>query len=151
MQKHWSIKALNAVILSTIVFGLLSVLANVPLLAWPAMFFTDIMVWPVDGTQTLQASETRLIWALLGGFLTSWGVLQYMVLREIIPDRPAVGKRMLLVSVLVWFVLDTSGSLLGGVPANALANVFFLSIYLLPILALPVHRALAPAGLPSSN
>lgn len=139
MTRHWSETTLRAVIASTIIFGLLSMLSAVPALEWPARFFTDFMIWPLDGTQSVQAPETRLIWALLGGFLTSWGVLQWQILTKIGPSDRTLARNLIIQSVVVWFVLDTTGSFVGGVPVNGVANVFFFTIYMIPLLAMPTE------------
>lgn len=137
MSHHWSVTALRIVILSTIGFGLMSFASAIAPLAYPADLFTDLMVWPPDGAETTAAPPTRLAWALIGGFLTSWGVLQWLILTRIGALDAALARQMLLVSVGVWFVLDSTASILGGVPVNAAANCLFLALYAVPILALP--------------
>jgi hypothetical protein len=145
MSRQKSETALRLVIGSTIVFGLMSEASCIVALEWPARFFTDFMVWPPDGAQTTQRPETRLAWALLGGFLTSWGVLQWQILTKVGRLHMGLARKLLLQSVCIWFVLDTAGSILGGVPVNGLVNVFFFGIYAVPLLYLRTEAAPVPA------
>jgi hypothetical protein len=136
MSRQKSETALRLVIGSTIVFGLMSEASCI---------VTDFMVWPPDGAQTTQRPETRLAWALLGGFLTSWGVLQWQILTKVGRLHMGLARKLLLQSVCIWFVLDTAGSILGGVPVNGLVNVFFFAIYAVPLLYLRTEAAPVPA------
>ena len=55
--------------------GLALALAAVPALNLPIRLLTDLLIWPVDGTETLAASETRLGMAISGGVLVGWGLM----------------------------------------------------------------------------
>ena len=41
----------------------------------PARLTLDLLSWPMDGVQDYQASTTRFLSALTGGFLFGWGVM----------------------------------------------------------------------------
>lgn len=54
---------------------------------------------------------------------------------------PAIGRgdddvrRGAILSILIWFVIDSAGSIAAGVPSNAAFNVVFLALFLAPLMA----------------
>ena len=45
----------------------------------------------------------------------------------------ALAKRVILTSIIAWFVVDSSGSVLSGAPLNAVFNLSFLAIFCIPL------------------
>ena len=127
-----SILKAGAIIL--IAFGLLFAAAAVPALSYPAVFFLDLALWPLDGAQSLDAPETRLLCAVGGGMLVGWGALFYLLADRVYPQEPALVRKFVLVSICSWFVVDSMGSIAAGAPMNALFNIGFLALFALPVL-----------------
>jgi hypothetical protein len=55
-------------------FGPVFFLGTMLATAEPARFTLDLLSWPVDGSVTYAAPDTRFLSALTGGFLLGWGV-----------------------------------------------------------------------------
>ncbi len=117
-----------------IAFGILFAAAVVPALSYPAVFFLDLALWPLDGAQSLAAPETKLLCAVGGGMLVGWGALFYLLADQVYPHEPALVRKFVLVSICSWFAFDSMGSIAAGAPLNALFNIGFLALFALPVL-----------------
>lgn len=97
-------------------------------------FLFDMVDWPLDGAVTVVTAQTRLLAAISGGVFASWSVLLILIV------APAVGRgdedirRGALIAIIVWFVIDSAGSLAAGFPANALFNTVYLVTLLAPLM-----------------
>jgi hypothetical protein len=114
-------------------FGLISAAASHPSLDAPWALVFDVLRWPVDGQQGQFSAEARVLNAVLGGILVSWSVLLYWLIQGPIRTNVRGAKRVYVLSVLAWFIVDTSGSLAADWIGNALLNIVFLSGLLLPL------------------
>lgn len=128
-----NLKVLKAGCIILMVFGIMFAAAAAPALSYPAMFFVDLAIWPLDGTQSLAAPETRLLCAVGGGMLVGWGALLYLVSDQLIGREPALVRKFVLISICSWFVVDSLGSVAAGAPVNALFNIGFLLLFAVPV------------------
>jgi len=117
----------------TIFFGALVAAAAVPVLSGPVQFLADLIFFPLDGLQSVAAKETRLINAIGGGVMVGWGVMLWMISTQLYPKEPALAGKIIMTSIIVWFIVDSTGSVLAGAPLNALGNTSFLLIFCLPL------------------
>ena len=118
----------------TMVTGLALALASVPALNLPARLLADLLIWPVDGAETLAAPETRLGLAIGGGVLVGWGLMIWQLAGAPLARDPEVIRPILRNAVIGWFVVDCTGSFLAGAPLNVVANVPFAAMFLIPLL-----------------
>jgi hypothetical protein len=125
------LKCASAVLM--IGFGLMFAFAAFPATAGLGTWFLDALIWPTDRAQSFGSQEARIITAIGGGITVGWGVLVWMVASHIMPENPALGRAILLRSLLAWFAVDSTASILAGVPQNAAANVLFLLAFLYPL------------------
>ncbi len=125
------LKAASALIIG---FGLITVSAAAPATAGLARFFIDLIFWPVDGAQTLAAPETRLLCAIAGGLMTGWGAMLWLTAARLYAQAPELAGTMIMVSLGAWFIVDSLGSILAGAPLNAVLNMGFLPIFLIPLM-----------------
>ncbi len=117
----------------TMGFGLGLALAAFPPLAGPAMLLADVLIWPLDGAETGAASETRLLLAIAGGVLAGWAWLIWQLAGAPMARDPVATRALIRQSILVWFVTDSAASVLAGAPLNAVANLAFLALFLVPM------------------
>lgn len=125
------LKAASALIIG---FGIITVSATAPATAGLARFLIDMIFWPIDGAQTLGAPETRLLCAIAGGLMTGWGAMLWLAATRLYPQAPDLAGTMIMVSLGAWFVVDSLGSIIAGAPLNALLNMGFLPIFLIPLM-----------------
>jgi hypothetical protein len=117
----------------TIFFGLLVAAAATPIAAAPTQFLADLIFFPIDGAQNLAAPETRLISAIGGGVMTGWGVLLWMLSTQLFPSDQALAAKLIIASIVTWFIIDSAGSIFAGAPLNAAFNVLFLLVFCVPL------------------
>ena len=121
----------------TMVTGLALALASVPALNLPARLLADLLIWPVDGAETLAAPETRLGLAIGGGVLVGWGLMIWQMAGEPLARMPGEVRAIIRTSVIGWCVVDSAGSVAAGAALNVLPNLVFLALFLLPMRRAP--------------
>ncbi|MEZ4687035.1 MAG: hypothetical protein R3B47_13490 [Bacteroidia bacterium] len=77
--------------------------------------------------------RTRVFTALTGGFLLGWGVTVWFLGKWVYDKAPEAVRRAVLVGLLSWFVLDSSGSIASGNASNAFFNVLVLLLAVGPL------------------
>lgn len=133
MDRNTTLRWLKLGSALTVLFGILVAAAATPFGAEPARFLADLIFFPVDGAQRLAAPETRLISAIGGGVMAGWGVLLWMISTHLFPSDNALAAKLIISSVVTWFVIDSAGSIVAGAPLNAALNVSFLLIFCIPL------------------
>ena len=132
-------------------FGIAFLLSTLPALSAPLAFLIDLIFWPLNGAETLTASSTRLLLAVSGGVLAGWGALLWLITTRLYTENPSLARMLILTSVGIWFVVDSLGSILAGAWPNALLNIVFLELFLIPLWRAPKEaKPQAGAGLEAS-
>lgn len=114
-------------------FGALIALAAHPSTAAPIGLLADIIVWPFDGRPVLDQQGARLLSAISGGVMVGWGVLLYQLSTHLLPADPALAAKLIRSSMLAWFAVDSTFSVIAGAPLNVAANAAFLVAFLWPL------------------
>lgn len=65
--------------------------------------------------------------------MVGWGALMLLLVRNFSQDHHAKLRRCLLIGLVLWFVIDSTGSFLAEMPGNVLLNVGFLLFFLPPL------------------
>ncbi|MEQ9299225.1 MAG: hypothetical protein RIF33_11695 [Cyclobacteriaceae bacterium] len=99
----------------------------------PARLTLDLLSWPIDGITTYASPDTRFLSALTGGFLFGWGVTIWLLSKWVYDAAPEAVRRTVLIGLLSWFVLDSSGSIVSGNSSNAFFNVMVLLLAVGPM------------------
>lgn len=99
----------------------------------PARFTLDLLSWPLDGLTTYASPDTRFLSALTGGFLLGWGVTVWCLSAWVYDKAPEAVRRTVLIGLLSWFVLDSTGSIASGNASNAFFNVIVLLLAVGPL------------------
>ncbi len=120
----------------TMGFGIVFAAAAIPALNLPTAVMVDMIFPPMDGAQAASAPATRLLLAICGGVLAGWGLMTWIIAGKILPGNPALARKLILPSIGLWFIIDSSMSVAAGAPLNALLNVGFLLMFSLPVLRL---------------
>ena len=128
-HKIWLI--ITAVVVG--VFGPVFFLGTMVSTLEPARLSLDILSWPIDGVPTYTSQEMRFLSALTGGFLVGWGVMIGCLRAWLYDTAPEPVRRVVLTSLVSWFILDSAGSIASGIPSNAVFNVFFLFLAVGPL------------------
>lgn len=118
-------------------FGPVFFLGTMAATAEPARLTLDLLSWPIDGATTYAAADTRFLSALTGGFLFGWGVMVWSLSVWVYDQAPEAVRKTVVLGVLSWFVLDSTGSICSGNASNAAFNV--------PVLLMAVGPLWRPA------
>jgi len=94
--------------------------------AEPTRFTLDLISWPIDGNPEFLHPSTLILSAISGGFLLGWGVMIWCLTIWVYDKEPELIRRIVLISLISWFVLDSAGSIASGNPFNALFNSVLL-------------------------
>lgn len=125
-----ALKAASAAVMGV---GIVVALAAFPPTALVTNILSDLVFWPFDGRQAVDTPTARLLAAIGGGVMFGWGLLLWQIATQLMPKDPALGASLIRTSVLAWFVLDCTCSVLAGAYLNVLLNVGFLALFLLPL------------------
>lgn len=107
-------------------FGLVSAAASHPATQGPWALLFDVLQWPVDGLPAFASSNERVLSAVLGGILVGWSSLMLWMLHGPVAQGEPSAVRAYSVAMLLWFVVDSSASLVAGWPGNAGLNLVCL-------------------------
>ena len=134
MQEQTNLSILKFASALIIGFGVVVAMAAYPPTAGITRFLLDLIKWPLDGAQDISSPEIRFLCAVSGGVMVGWGVLLWLVVTRLYPKEPALVRTMILASIGIWFVVDSTASILAGASLNALLNIAFLVLFVLPVL-----------------
>ncbi|PKN68673.1 MAG: hypothetical protein CVU54_13650 [Deltaproteobacteria bacterium HGW-Deltaproteobacteria-12] len=134
MDKKISAIWLQVACVIAVATGLVSAAASFPATAGPWLFLFDLLKWPIDGNPSQFDLPTRAVNAVLGGVMVGWGILMFLLVRNFLNNDFALVRRLILISIVAWFVVDSTGSFLAELPGNVLLNVSFLFLFLPPLL-----------------
>jgi hypothetical protein len=128
-HKFWL--KITAVVVAS--FAPIFFLGAIEALSEPARFITDLLSWPLDGNQSFAEPTTRFVSAVTGGLLLGWGVMIWLLSGSVYDAAPEGVRRVVLIGLLSWFVLDSAGSILSGNTSNAVFNVLVLLVAVGPM------------------
>lgn len=134
MSHRSRVKALKLASLVVIGFGLLMVTTVFTPTDVILRFFLDLAFLPFDGGQDIASDSGWLMTAITGGVLTGWGATVWLVTTRVYAADPSAGKKIILPGILVWFAVDSLGSILAGAWFNVVMNGIFLAMFAVPIL-----------------
>jgi hypothetical protein len=87
---------------------------------------------------TFGAEQVRYIsltHAVIGGVMAGWGVALLLITRELLAKGSQLGWKLMAISLISWFLPDTTYSLLSGYWQNAALNVVVLTLFAIPLWA----------------
>tara|TARA_R110000868_G_scaffold2321_7_gene17306 strand:- start:23076 stop:23498 length:423 start_codon:yes stop_codon:yes gene_type:complete len=102
--------------------------------AWPTAAFFDLAFPPLDGAPALQGEGFALLRGISGGVLVGWSVMLWMIATRLYPTDPRLGGSIILTGISTWFVIDSTASIAAGAPWNAVYNLIFLALFVVPVL-----------------
>lgn len=123
---------------ATLALGALFAAAAVPALDGGARLFYDVVTWPIEG-YAFVGEGMRFTVAILGAVMIGWALTIFAMVRA----AEALGApawRGLTFALVAWYIIDSTISVMSGIPGNAVTNTLFVAGYLAPVLASGVLR-----------
>jgi hypothetical protein len=133
-SRFW-ITWLLCVSVGVIVFGLLLVIA-------PALSRQGFSLLMFASTTHIEnfgapaANYIALAHVVIGAVMIGWGSALFGLSYKMLANGSRLAWNLITLSVLAWFVPDTSYSLLSGFWQNAVLNTVFLLLFAFPLLAI---------------
>lgn len=125
--------ALKAASASVMGVGAVVALAAFPPAAAVTNILSDLVFWPFDGRQAVDTQTARLLAAIGGGVMFGWGLLLWQLATQLMPKEPVLAASLIRTSIVAWFVVDSTCSVLAGAYLNVVLNVGFLAMFLVPL------------------
>ena len=120
----------------TIVTGVICALASHVSTQGIWLWLFDVLKWPLDGDPASFNADTRAVNAVLGGVMVGWGLLLLLLSSQRVMSAAPAVPRLMTISLLAWFAVDSLGSWAAGLPGNIVLNLAFLAMFLPPLVAL---------------
>ena len=99
----------------------------------------SLLVYPssqrIDSFDHEQARYISLAHAVIGAVMVGWGTTLLVVTRTLFASGAKLGWNLIAISVVAWFVPDTSYSLPSGYWPNAVPNSLFFGLFALALWA----------------
>lgn len=86
-----------------------------------------------EGVGAIATTEAKVGYAIAGGVFAGFMVMLLLITAPAIEQGNKSIIRATIYALLIWFVVDSSASIVGGAPMNAVSNAVFLVLYLLPL------------------
>ncbi len=64
--------------------------------------------------------------------MIGWGILLWQLTTRVYASAPELGRNMVLTSMATWFVIECLASIAAGLPLNAVFNIGFLLLFVVP-------------------
>ncbi|MGI9236911.1 MAG: hypothetical protein ACR2QZ_05910 [Woeseiaceae bacterium] len=126
----------------TMGFGVIIAAAAIPALQGPTALLLDLVYLPLDSQPSGGGPATQLLSAIAGGVLVGWGLMMWLLATTLYAKEPELCRKIILTSIISWFVVDSSMSVAAGAILNAFFNIGFLLVFALPVWKpLPAHAA----------
>ena len=113
--------------------GLLMVTAPVTGLGFLTERFLDLAHQPYEGAQPITGKSAHLLSAILGGILVGFGTMIWAVAEHVLRKDFVLGKRLILIPLICWFITDSLGSVLTGAWFNAVLNAGIFGLFALAL------------------
>ena len=100
----------------------------------PSRLILDSLDWPIDNLSTALDKNTMLLSAIGAGLLGSIAVFLGGIVAPAIKEGNKSITRTTVVAMLVWYIIDSTGSIASGVASNVVFNSVYLVLILIPII-----------------
>jgi len=121
-----------------IVFGLIFVTISFSDHGGFAHKLAPIFDWTGGRHNEVLTRDARWFNAIMSGLSTGFGAFYVFVIAPILTTKDVaarkIAKRGGLIAVLIWFIVDSAGSLGAGVPSNVATNSIFFILIFIPLL-----------------
>lgn len=128
-QKFWL--RITAIVIAS--FAPVMFLGSMTATSAPLQFTIDLLGLPLDGLPVYGDPASRFLAAIMGGLLLGWGATIWCLQSWVYDAAPEGVRRTVVVSLCLWFVLDSAGSVLSGHASNVLFNLGILAVGIGPL------------------
>jgi hypothetical protein len=122
ISRQFTIKWLQLVLGAVFIYSLLLIFKG----SVAGSLFSWFGFGPNEAIDTSEVQDYLLLpYMVLGAVMAGWVFLMILIVRGPLKDGSLWARRLLIQSLSLWFILDTSMSVVLGYPTHALFNVPF--------------------------
>ena len=122
IRREFTIKWLQLVLSAVFIYSLLLVFKG----SVAGSLFSWFGFGPNEAIDTSEVQDYLLLpYMVLGAVMAGWVFLMILIVRGPLKDGSLWARKFLIQSLSLWFILDTSMSVMLGYPTHALFNVPF--------------------------
>ncbi|PWQ99597.1 hypothetical protein [Leucothrix arctica] len=119
--------------LYTVIWGL----APYTAINLPSRFLLDVLDWPIDNMAVALDQNTKWLSAIGASLLGAVSVFLWGIVAPALKRGDVEIAKTTLQAFIVWYVIDSAGSIAAGVPSNVVFNTAYLILVLIPLLGMP--------------
>lgn len=112
----------------------------------PAQFFLNLVHFPFNSAPEALGPTERLLIAISGGLTVGLAGMLWSVANFVMPQAPEAGRKVVIYSVMSWFVVDSMFSVVAGAPLNVIGNLVFVFLMLGSIKRSGLFKAMPDAA-----
>lgn len=127
----------------TVFTGIISVLGSFEPTQLPWLILHNLL----SSSQNSRASfseDALVLNAIVGGLMMGWGTLMFLLADECAKSIKI--WRAMVAGLVVWFFFDSLGSVLSGVYLNVVLNICFITVFIIPLMAIKPNIAISKVG-----
>lgn len=135
-------KFIKIISIILIVYSLLWGLAPFASINLPARFILDVSDWPLDQINQPLSREVMWLTAISAGLLAAISVFFYGIVAPAVKKRDKPVINTTIVAMLLWYFIDSIGSVAVGIYSNAVLNTVYLVLMLFPLIGINVKSTI---------
>ncbi len=129
-------KILMVVAVTFFIYSMLWALAPYPTINLPARLILDLADWPLDSLDTPLDRNTQWLSAIGSGVLAAISIFLGGIVVPALKNADKSIIRTTILAMVVWYVVDSSGSVAAGVTSNVFFNTIYLVLVLVPLVGI---------------
>lgn len=118
------------------IYSILWALAPYPSLNLPARFILDLADWPLDNLATPLDRNTQWLSSIAAGILAAVSIFLGGIVVPAIKERNVSIVHTTIAAMVIWYLIDSIGSIASGVASNVFFNSIYLVLILIPLLGI---------------
>lgn len=133
MHHHTAAKLTRIVAIVLILYSLVWATAPYVSIDPPARFLLDVLAWPLGDGRPVWDENILWMSSIGAGLLMALGVIFLGIIAPAVDQGNRRAVQTTIIAMLLWFVIDSAGSIVAGFTANAVFNLITLVPILLPL------------------
>ncbi len=122
------------------IYSILWALAPYPSINLPARLILDLADWPLDSLSAPLDRNTQWLSAIGAGVLAAISVFLGGIVAPAIKQQNTSIIRTTIAAMVIWYIIDGTGSIAAGVSSNVFFNTIYLILVLIPLIGVNKQR-----------
>ena len=102
----------------------------------PARIILDLSDWPIDSLSLPLDKNTMWLSAIGAGLLGAVAIFLGGIVVPALKEGNKSVIRTTIIAMIVWYIIDSAGSIAAGVSSNVFFNSIYLALVLIPLVCI---------------